>query len=296
MKSNKAIDSPAAPLHDLSQYEWAEDEFPLPYEQSKHEREILKYFSDLRSGSSSDFSIVPSVFLCFTNRCGSNFVAEQLASTGKLPRARESFNWPAVLKFSQRTGAKSFHHFCQLLVQHHSRNGIFASKIGWAQLYFLCRSKAIPEVFGIPHFIHVRRRDLLAQAISFVIAKQTGAWSSKHVPQAEPHYDADAIANRMERIAYGNAKFEILFARFGFPRIEIIYEDFLAQNAQGVSAITEWLGLGPSCVDASKTRLHIQRSSVNEEWKARFLSEQREFFGGNQQFHLQDANKPHAEQ
>ena len=195
-----------------------------------------------------------------------------------MPVAGESFNWPQAVKFSERMGAKSLRHFCELLVEKHSKNGVFASKVGWAQLYFLCRTKLIPEVFGIPRFIHVRRLDLLGQAISFVIAKQTGAWSSKIVSDKKPQYDAAAIAARLEMTATANARFEVLFSRFGYPQLEVVYEHFLQQDGQGVDAITEWLGLGRSRVNPRKTQLRPQRDTLNEEWRARFLSEQQAFF------------------
>jgi LPS sulfotransferase NodH len=256
------------------------ERFPLPYEPSKHEKKVLAYFEedDARAVLSADFQIDHSVFICFTNRCGSNFVAEQLASTRKLPRAHESFNWPQAISFSERNEAKSFRHFCQLLIERYSKNGVYASKVGWSQLYFLCRSKVIPEIFGMPRFIYVRRRDLLGQAISFVIAKQTGVWSSKMVSDAKPRYDAAAIAARLESIARANARFEVLFAHFGFPVFEIVYEDFLEQGDRCVSAVTEWLGLGPSTINDRGARLQVQRNAVNDEWRDRFLSEQQEFF------------------
>lgn len=36
------------------------------------------------------------VFLCFTNRCGSNYLAELLASTGALNPAEEVFNGDTI--------------------------------------------------------------------------------------------------------------------------------------------------------------------------------------------------------
>jgi hypothetical protein len=42
------------------------------------------------------------VFLCFTNRCGSNFLAELLASSGKYNLTEELLNRPVVRTVEQR--------------------------------------------------------------------------------------------------------------------------------------------------------------------------------------------------
>lgn len=269
---------------------WGSEEvqstFPIDYEPSVHEKEILKFFRKKGAGEEFEFArkAIPSTFICFTNRSGSNYLAELLASTGKLPLAGEWFNWPNVINFSERREAKSFRHFCHLLARGTSRNGRFASKIGCSQLYFLSRSRVIPELFGSPHFIFVRRRDVLGQSISYLIAKQTGQWTSniprKRQPAAPANvvYDGQAIARHIRSISATNARFEEYFATFNFPMMEVVYEDLVADEAQKISAITDWLGLGPTSVEREEVRLKPQRSSLNDEWRARFLSERTAYF------------------
>jgi LPS sulfotransferase NodH len=258
--------------------------FPLEYQPSNHEKEIVRYFKTVKSEAQhpQQFKPYPSVFVCFSNRSGSNYLAELLASTGKMPRAREIFNVPVVLKLSKQNKAESFRHFCQMLARNYALDGLFVSKAGWQQLYFLAKTRMIPEVFAAPRFIHVRRRDLLGQAISFVIAHQTGAWTSEQVPEREPVYDSVAIADQMGRIADSAARFERFFATFGFPHLDVAYEDFIKDKPGCVSAITTWLGLGPSTIKEEETRFQRQRNTINDEWRERFLAEHTAYFDSDQ--------------
>jgi LPS sulfotransferase NodH len=258
--------------------------FPVAYLPAAHERNIIAHFARAGAGASPAVRVepTPSVFICFTNRSGSNYLAELLASTQKLPAAGELFNWPYVVKQSENHGFGSFEEFCGHLIRTRSVNGVFASKVGWSQLYFLTRMRLIPELFATPRFIHIRRRDVLAQAISYVIAEQTGQWKSDSAPkwfaQSEPVYDADAIAGRIKSFAVANALFEEFFASFRFPLYQVVYEDFVRDELGTIRAITDWLGLGAVDVDREQTRLEAQRSTVNQEWRERFISERMAYF------------------
>jgi LPS sulfotransferase NodH len=262
--------------------------FPLAYRPGGHERKVVAHFARAGAGArpGTGAEPTPSVFICFTNRCGSNYLAELLASTQKLPAAGEVFNWPYVVKQSEERGFRSFEEFCGHLVRTRSVNGVFAGKVGWSQLYFLTRMRLIPELFATPRFIHIRRRDVLGQAISYVIAKQTGQWKSditrrerdKQLAQPEPVYDADAISARIKSFTVANALLEEFFASFRFPLYQVVYEDIIRDELGTIRAITDWLGLGAANVDRGQTRLEAQRSTVNQEWRERFISERMEYF------------------
>lgn len=251
---------------------------------SSHEAKVRRFFKNRKVVRPSRVSAQPvqPVFICFTQRSGSSLLAELLASTGELPQAKGNFSWQVIVKHSKRNKYGSFEQYCASLVWLRRGNGFFACKASAAQLSFLTKEKLIPKVFAAPRFIHLRRRDVLAQAISFVIARQTGQWNiRKQVKAEEPVYDAAAIAARVRAIAAANAWFEDYFALFGFPVFEVVYEDLAADPAATISDITEWLGLGPSQIDRERTSLKPQRNALNDEWRSRFLDESRQYFGGS---------------
>lgn len=257
-------------------------EFPLAYQPGTHEIRITKYFAQRGGighvGGSARF---PAAFICFTQRSGSNHLAELLASTGKLPLGEEIFNWPYVTKRSESRHLTTFRSYCESECLKRSRDGWFSSKLSSSQLYFLARIRFLPNAFE-PRFIFIRRRDLIGQAISYVIARQTGNWNSHleatKTQQSRPAYDANFIRARAIAIGRENVKFLQFFATFAFPFYEVVYEDLIQNEAGVVSDITQWLGLGPSVIDVSKTELRPQRGRVNDEWRQRYSTDSMAYF------------------
>jgi trehalose 2-sulfotransferase len=248
--------------------------FPGHYNPSVHEKRIVDYFGeDIFVHKSHDWTMPRSVFLCFANRSGSNFLAESLASTGRLPTAGEFFNAEYVQEFSQKHGLRTFDEYCRALIAQRSKAPFFASKVAWQQLYFLCRSRVIPTIFGAPNFIFIRRRDVLDQAISFSIADQTKAWTSEQKANNDAAYNVQDITNRIRGLTQSNARFEEFFALNGIYPFEVVYEDFVEDVDGTVARVTEWLGLGRCSVRQETIRLERQAGTTNRAWRERFLTE-----------------------
>lgn len=243
-----------------------------------HDAEIEKYFrTKTQSGASAPAtSPALSVFICFTQRSGSTRLGELLTSTGKLPRSRGDFSWRSVVTRSDKHGINSLEQYADHLIEAQSEHGVFICKTSAPQLSMLTQRNLIPRLFTAPRFIFLRRRDLLGQAISFGIAAQTGNWNTrKGFDSPEPKYNPAVLASRIRSITAANAWFQEYFALFGLPVFDVVYEDFVADEAGTVSAITEWLGLGPSQIDLGKTDLQPQRNALNAEWRKRFIAESR---------------------
>jgi LPS sulfotransferase NodH len=213
-----------------------------------------------------------SVFVCFTNRSGSNFLAESLSQCGVMPRAREYFNLPAIEKFARKAGAASFAEFCHKLITARSVSGMFASKVGLGQIMFLFSEGFLSKVFANPCLIYVKRNDLLEQAISFTIANQTKSWTWDKTPQCEPVYDREEIAKRVALIALSNARFEEFFAVNAIRPYRVVYEDFLEEPQKTIDGIADWLGTKSSRFSSDVIGLRRQSSPRNLEWMMRFLN------------------------
>ncbi len=260
-----------------------------------HDERIEEYFKEKAASGAQEIKLEPvqSVFICFTQRSGSTRLGELLASTGKLPASKGDFSWRGVRNRSKKRGIRSLEEYCGYLIKTQSEHGTFVCKTSAPQLALLTKKKLIPSAFAGPRFIHLRRRDLLGQAISFVIATQTGQWSTrKGQAVSEPQYNPKVIANRMRSITLANAWFQEYFAILGFPVFELAYEDLIADETGTVSAITEWLGLGPSQINLEKTNLQPQRNALNAEWRKKFLSESRQYFGADGANLLNATSKP----
>lgn len=217
-----------------------------------------------------------SLFICFTNRCGSNYLADLLASTGALPRAGEFFNAPFVLGRSRQAGVAGFDGYCRLLHSSNSVAGRFAAKASIDQLAMLARLGYFGTLFPNPHFIHIQRYDVLAQAISHRFAAHTNEWAAGHEKAASDdsvEYDYGKIAVRIERIGVVNAMIRQFLQTNRLRYLPVMYETLDAMPDRTIAMICDWLGLGPVEIDAKRLRVSRQVSELKRQFYDRYLNE-----------------------
>ena len=253
--------------------------FPLRYPKSEHEKRIGEYFRSpwrwgcVRHAAASDS--YQNFVICFVNRSGSNLLARALHSSGRFGLAGEFLNHPRVLKVSREHGIRTLADYLRHTQAHHSsQNGVFGTKLGWAQLYYLTRLGLIPEVLENPRFVMIERDDLLGQAISYAIAHQTKAWTSKHQPVSTSYrYDGEDILRRIHSISAAYARFRDYFAVFGIKPVTVSYEELEAELVGTVQRVIEQLAIpetGCSRVRPGRIAIKRQRGVLNEEIRARF--------------------------
>jgi hypothetical protein len=90
-------------------------------------------------GSTPEPPVDLTVFICFTNRSGSNYLASLLASIGEFPAGREMFNVKAVTHACRKHGITSLDAYCRRQMQQQAHKRRFAAKVGLAQLLTLER-------------------------------------------------------------------------------------------------------------------------------------------------------------
>ncbi|NNE73161.1 MAG: hypothetical protein HKN26_05810 [Acidimicrobiales bacterium] len=219
---------------------------------------------------------VPALLLCFTNRSGSNYLAELLRSTGQLGWAPEAFlaefitaqreRWP----FEVETLAE----YCRAL-----RHNLTAEetrppfvKIGWQQLFLLGELGILDDVFPNRRILLVRRRDLLAQAASYAIAASSGQWRSDHESSADDTDDAaatdittDNVRARTRSVQLADRHVRNFAAVTGDPLLEVAYEDFEAEPQWVVDEVLTFAGLSPTPIAPDAVAVARQRSERNRQ-------------------------------
>jgi LPS sulfotransferase NodH len=123
-------------------------------------------------------------------------------------------------------------------------------------------------------FIHLERRDVLGQAISFVRASQTQQWVSFLGPKGEPIYNGALIDRVLLDILHQQTRWRYYLARNRVPVLHLTYEDVARFPQETAEAVGRLMGLTEKpCVDLSQVRLKVQRDALNEEWRQRFIAE-----------------------
>ncbi|MDH4171428.1 MAG: Stf0 family sulfotransferase, partial [Acidimicrobiia bacterium] len=212
----------------------------------------------------------PALLLCFTNRSGSNYLAELLRSTQLLARGHEAFNPPFVQRHLDRweLNERTLVSFARNLRPRVTRQGgsppVF--KIGWHQLFVLAETGVLDTVFPNRRLVIIRREDLLAQAVSFTIASRTGAWTSAHTDRdAELDIAPAEVHDRIRSVLVATRHFREFAAVTGDEVLDVTYEQVEGNPQRAVDRIFEFAGLPRTPIDPSVVRTSRQRSERNAE-------------------------------
>ena len=217
-----------------------------------------------------------TVFICFTNRSGSNYLASLLATTGELPTGREIFNVKMVSNACQKRGIASLDDYCRRQIRQQALKRRFAAKVGLAQLLTLARLGYLGTVFPNPHFIHIQRYDVIAQSVSFAIAMQNQAFNAEHQPVVKDEdleYDHEQIARTMNSISSRNLAFQDFLLRNRLPTLPLLYEQLNDDPHASLTRIMNWLGLAMPEDLASRKTTQPQSSPLKDAWRHRFIAE-----------------------
>lgn len=214
---------------------------------------------------------VPLVLLCFTNRCGSNYVAQLLAGTGAVNEAGEYFNAATVLEHAGALHLRNLAAYVAALPGLIPWAGPMAAKAAPDQLALLADAGVLAAWSPRPIFLFLERADRLGQAISRVIAGRTGRYTLAHaaiMPAAAVPYDRAAIAAELAAIERANALFAHFFRANGIVPLHTTYEAVMADPAPLLAAVGDALGRPGLAADPAAITLRRQRDETNAAWRA----------------------------
>ncbi|WP_459677109.1 Stf0 family sulfotransferase [Acidisoma sp. 7E03] len=215
------------------------------------------------------------LFLCFTNRCGSNYLAELLASTGALNRPEEVFNGETMEEHVRAQGLQSFPAYMDFLCRRLALGGWFTAKLGLEQLLMLAETGLLDEIGDRARFLLIERQDKLAQAISLLVAIQTQQWTSRQarrMPDEALVYDRRILEDQQALITQQNFGFYRFFASNGLVPFHLAYEPLVAAPHQTVAEIGRWLGLPGLEARPDAVPIARQESPVKAAWRARYVA------------------------
>lgn len=223
---------------------------------------------------SEEFLNIKPIFLCFTNRCGSNFFAESLASERKFNLGQEIYNFESlrdtILVNSQ---INSYQNYLQSIVTNDALGGYFVSKLAVAHIPILLKCGLGNWMSESGIFIHIQRSDKLRQAISLYIANKTNAWTSlqKSKNDWKIDFDRDEIEKNLINIQEQNDLFELFFAENGIESFTVNYEQFSFMPRHILNFIGNKIGEDIT-LRTENLRLAKQSSGLNEELRNMYLN------------------------
>ncbi len=220
-----------------------------------------------------------SYLICSIPRSGSNLLCGLLSGTGLAGAPTELFH-PDIVRLLKRHWSveTTDEYVAELLARKTGPNGVFGAKAHWGQYHPLFGEADPREI--LPHLtvIYITRRDHLRQAISWVRALQTLRWQSNHAtrPDRAVEFDAGHITRKLGRIGREEDAWRALFDRYAIDPHEIVYEDFIADQAAVIRDVLALVGVEPpSDIALAQPPLTRQSDDLSDQWVDRYLAETR---------------------
>ncbi len=249
--------------------------FPV-LEQNPHLKKVEAHFGKIRGPAAELPDETSFVFVCFTNRCGSNYLAELMASGGDYNVAGEDLNWDTVINHSNRLNLESFQAYFSFLARHLRRSERVFIKAATSQIELLGRAGILDQVIARSKFILIERNDKLGQAISHAIAFATGRFTS-HTEGIKTAEEVEYSRKQIEQIIGGIAEqyrqFDVFFGRNGLTPLCIAYEQLITDPQAHLAVIARHLGVEALVMNPERLRLERQTGPVNAAWRERYLTE-----------------------
>ncbi|MGE0722920.1 MAG: Stf0 family sulfotransferase [Alphaproteobacteria bacterium] len=227
--------------------------------------------------------VVRPYVIATTQRTGSTLLCHLLAGTGAMGVPTEYVKHPgAVPAMAARLDAvapdgsiRMSKYVRRLLAQRSTPNGVFGVKLHFHQLRTNADSIALRKLVGGAPHVWLRRHDLLAQAISFAIARATMRFHEAEGsarPVEAPPFDPLGVLLAIQAIANQDMGWKIHFQANAIVPLEIFYEELVADPEWVCRRVCALMGIEPSApISLDRVPLRRQRSAVYDEWRARFL-------------------------
>jgi trehalose 2-sulfotransferase len=157
-------------------------------------------------------------------------------------------------------------------------NGVFAARVMWGSLEpvvaRLGRSPGesdllvLERALGPLSVVHLRRADVVGQAVSWCRAEQTGFWQHGDVASMPPRQDLDAAVALLRTIREHDAAWRSWFDHQGVRAHVVTYEEVVQDPRAAVEGIAAHLGAAVPAGWQPRSPHRRQADEVNARWAA----------------------------
>lgn len=175
-----------------------------------------------------------------------------------------------------------------LLAAETGPNGVFGTKLMWGYMTDLQQQLAaipglaelderarITAVLGDVHYIHIRREDTVAQAVSMWRAVQTKAWRADNASAREPVYSFAGIDHLRRRIAADDAAWTAWFDRHEVSPLKMSYSQLAAGPSGALWRALEFIGVAQEFAgEPPVPTMRRQADALSRGWAERYRREQ----------------------
>jgi LPS sulfotransferase NodH len=251
--------------------------------------------------------------VCATPRSGSTLLCEMLADTGIAGRPSEHVeelrkrgrpNEPreyfadvedrSVLELLPASGPPRPHagaieeRLAALIAYATTGNGVFGTKVMWSYMADLQERLAelpgfgrlqdadrLAGLLGDVRYVHVRREDHVAQAISMWRAVQTRAWRAETDDAVEPVYSFSGIDHLVHRLERHDRAWEHWFDEQEIEPLRVRYSALAEDPGRVLQETLDFIGVGDQAhAEPPPPSMRRQSGAQSREWADRYRREE----------------------
>lgn len=243
-----------------------------------------------------------ALILCASPRSGTTLFCDLLTATGVAGRPASYYRvediaeWAARMGVAPGEGAAFERAYLDAVVKRGTADtGTFALRLMWPSLAELTArlelvfpgladdAARLEAAFGAPLYVHLSRRDKVAQAVSRLKAHQTGLWHmgadgterERTAAHQAPVYDFERIAGFVAEAETADAEWNRWFARHGITPVRVSYEDVAADPRAALAEVLAALGRDPALAQGAEIRTAKMANAESRAWASRFERERR---------------------
>lgn len=243
---------------------------------------------------------IDSYIICTSPRSGSTLLCRLLAQTGvagtpesyfheaSLEAWLDDYGLPKTPAVAERELLVSV--FRAVLAEGRRGSGVFGLRLQRHSFGFFMEKLAVlhpdlasdrqrlTKAFGRTSFIHLTRKDKVAQAISYVMADQSGLWHKSSdgtelerlAPPQTPSYDAKRIGRQLEQFLADDQGWNDWFDCEGIDPLQLTYEELSGAPKDTLCRVLDDLGLDLEAARGVEPDVAKLADSTNRQWADRF--------------------------
>ncbi len=247
--------------------------------------------------------MVAAYILCGTPRSGSTLLCQMLAASGVAGRPNSFYREPDITHWADQWGVPhpdgiedavfDRRYLDAMLERTRSPGSAFGLRLMWGSVSEAQRrldralggtadiAARFEQAFGPVRYVHLSRRDKVAQAVSLVRAEQSGLWhmgaDGAVLEGAETlgpiRYDGARLSALVAELESDDTAWNSFFATRAIKPLRLTYETVTADPRRALADILDAVGLDAGLAQAVEVRTARMADETSREWAARFRRE-----------------------
>ena len=226
--------------------------------------------------------------ICTTPRSGSNLLSSLLESSGMMGQPSEYLNMTGTIPHLAKkhnlidvNSTINLEKYLDFIIKNRSSsNNVCGIKIFFNQLERFLDFPEMKEILQQCRFVFLTRKDVVAQAVSMYIAKETNIWKSTKEDTSSRElvqYNGFKIGKIIEDLIKQNTKWSEFFFVNKIDYLEVNYEEIVENANELCQAIASFCGvdIGDYEFSLGTSRYKKQGDSLNQEFAKIFYDNYR---------------------